>query len=70
MKKVISLILSLVMVLSLCACGAKEEAPAAAPAGDAPAADAAVETKVFKCAFNQTATNPEALTLEWIGDKL
>ena len=73
MKKVLALVLALCMVFALCACGAKEEAPAAAPAapaGDAPAAEAAVETKVFKCAFNQTATNPEALTLEWIGDRL
>ncbi len=68
MKKVLALVLALCMVFALCACGAKEEAPAAAPAGDA--APAAVETKVLKCAFNQSATNPEALTLEWIGDKL
>ena len=38
MKKLLALILALVMVLALCACGAKEEAPAA-PA--APAAGAA-----------------------------
>ena len=42
MKKIISLLLALVMVLSLAACGAKEEAPAetqAAAAPEAPAAD-------------------------------
>jgi len=33
MKKIIAMILALVMVLALCACGAKEEAPAA-PAAD------------------------------------
>lgn len=39
MKKTISLLLALMMVLSLCACGAKEE-PAPAPAAEAPAAEA------------------------------
>ena len=34
MKKFLALVLALCMVLSLCACGAKEEAPAAAPAED------------------------------------
>lgn len=40
MKKLIALLLALTMVLSLAACGAKEEAPAAteAPAAEAPAA--------------------------------
>ena len=40
MKKTLSIILALVLVLSLCACGAKEEAPAAT---EAPAAEAAPE---------------------------
>ena len=41
MKKIISLLLALVLVLGLAACGAKTDAPAAdAPAADAPAADA------------------------------
>ena len=41
MKKLIALLLALVMVFGLVACGAKEDAPAAdAPAADAPAADA------------------------------
>ena len=45
MKKLISLLLVLAMALSLVACGAKEEAPAAtqAPAADAPAAEAPAE---------------------------
>ena len=41
MKKTVALLLALVMVLALCACGAKEEAPAEAPA--AAAAPAAPE---------------------------
>ena len=43
MKKLIALLLALVMVFALCACGAKEEAPAAAPAEEAaaPAEEAA-----------------------------
>ena len=41
MKKLIAMLLALVMVLSLAACGAKQEAPATQPpAADAPAADA------------------------------
>ena len=39
MKKILALILSLVLILSLCACGAKEEAPAAAPAEEAAASN-------------------------------
>ena len=38
MKKIIALVLALVMVLALCACGAKEEAAPAAPAADEAAA--------------------------------
>ena len=42
MKKMLALVLALMMVLSLVACGAKNDAPAAdAPAVDAPATDAA-----------------------------
>ena len=37
MKKILALLLAMMMVLALCACGAKEEAPAEAPAA-APAA--------------------------------
>ena len=41
MKKLIALLLALVMVVGLVACGTKDDAPAAdAPAADAPAADA------------------------------
>ena len=70
-KQIIAMLLALVMVVALCACG--QTAAPAAPAADAPAADApaaAVETKVLKCAFNQTITNPEAVTLQKISDDL
>lgn len=44
MKKIVALLLAMMMVLALCACGAKEEAPAevapAAPAAPAAAPDA------------------------------
>ncbi len=43
MTKIISLLLALVMVLSLAACGAKEEAPAETQAAAAPEAPAAAE---------------------------
>ncbi len=41
MKKIALLLLAMLMVLSLCACGAKEEAPATEAAPAAPAAPAA-----------------------------
>ena len=58
MKKLIALLLALVMVFALCACGQQAapapaaekpaEAPAAeAPAAEAPAAEEAAEGKVF-----------------------
>ena len=37
MKKILALVLALTMIFALAACGAKEEAPAAAPAEEAPA---------------------------------
>ena len=40
MKKILALLLAMMMVLSLCACGAKEEAPAEAPAEEAAEAPA------------------------------
>ena len=40
MKKLLALLLALVMVIGLVACGAKEDAPAADAPADAPAADA------------------------------
>lgn len=77
-KNLIAMLLALVMVVALCACGqtaapAATEAPAAdAPAAEAPAADdgAKVGQTVLKCAFNQTITNPEAVTLQKISDDL
>ena len=80
-KTVIAMLLALVMMLSLTACGASTSAPAAAPA-EAPAADAGeaaapaaestekVGQTVLKCAFNQTIENPEAKTLQKLSDDL
>ena len=48
MKKFLALVLALCMVLSLCACGAKEEAPAAAPAEKAEEAPAAAPAEKIK----------------------
>ncbi len=80
-KSIIAMLLVLVMMLSLAACGetaapAASSAPAESGTSEAPAesgtseAPANVETKVLKCAFNQTITNPEAVTLQWIGEQL
>ena len=72
-KTIIALFLAVAMVFALSACGSNNAAaPAAtaAPAAAAPAAPASADTTVFKVAFNQTATNPEAQTLYWISDKL
>ena len=71
-KSIIAMLLVLVMMLSLAACGetaapAASQAPAESGTTEAPAT---VETKVLKCAFNQTIENPEAKTLQWIGEKL
>lgn len=60
-NKIIALLLAVVMVVALCACG-----QSAAPA----ASTASTETTVLKVAFNQSATNPEAQTLYWIADQL
>ena len=60
MKKILALILAMVLVLSLGACGAKEEAPATeAPAAEAPAA---AETEAARPHF-------EKLTLEFVPSK-
>ncbi len=49
MKKIIALLMAMVLVLSLAACGAKEEAPAEENAADAPATEApAAEAAEFK----------------------
>ena len=47
MKKYLALILALCMVFALCACGAKEEAPAAAPAAPAAPAEAPAEAEAW-----------------------
>ncbi len=46
MKKILALLLALCMVFALCACGAKEEAPAEVPAEDAAPAEEVVEEPV------------------------
>ena len=58
MKKLIAMLLALVMVMSLAACGAKEPAPAAteapaaeAPAAEAPATEAPVEVVKLNVAY-------------------
>ena len=43
MKKIIALLLALIMVLSLVACGAKTETPAEEPAAETPAEEPAAE---------------------------
>ena len=77
-KSIIAMLLVLVMMLSLAACG-ETAAPAAS---EAPAAEGTTESAapaeggekvgqtVLKCAFNQTITNPEAVTLQKISDDL
>ena len=62
MKKILAIILSLVLVLSLCACGAKEEAPAAAPAEDAAPAESAELVKIVVGA----SSTPHAEILEQV----
>ncbi|MDO5400797.1 MAG: carbohydrate ABC transporter substrate-binding protein [Eubacteriales bacterium] len=69
MKKLIAMLLALVMVLSLCACGAKEEpapapeAPAAdAPATEAPAAEAPSGDKIVVNVWSFTDEVPGMIT--------
>ena len=63
MKKILALVLSLVLILSLCACGAKEEAPAAAPT--AAPAEEAVEPGLVKIVVGASST-PHAEILEQV----
>ena len=69
--KIIALLLAVCMVFALCACGNDEPAPVESqnPAPEQSQAPE-VETKVLKCAFNQSIDNPEAQTLQWISDQL
>ena len=62
MKKFLAMLLALCMVFALCACGAKEEAPAAAPAEEA--APAAAE----KVAVNMIAAQYGNETAAWWAD--
>ena len=79
-KTLIAMLLALVMVLALCACGqtaapVEDNSAAEAPAADTATDDAAAATDgekvgqtVLKCAFNQTITNPDAQTLQTLSD--
>lgn len=82
-KSILAMLLALVMVFALCACGETpapaastapeaSDAPADAPeASDAPEAPAEkIGQTVLKCAFNQSITNPEAQTLQKLSDDL
>ena len=55
MRRILAMIMAMLMMLSLCACGAAEEAPAAAPAEEAAAAVTGVEDGVLtvgmECAY-------------------
>ena len=62
MKKILALVLSLVLILSLCACGAKEESPAAAPAEEAAPAESAELVKIVVGA----SSTPHAEILEQV----
>ena len=81
MKKALALLLALVMVLSLAACGAKEEpaateapkaeAPAAAPEAPAEAEEGKVFriyawNEEFKGFFEKYYEVPEGITVEWV----
>ena len=74
MKKALSLILALVMVLALCACGAKPAEPAAPAAPAEPAEEASEGTvfniyawnEEFKGFFEKYYTVPEGVTVNWI----
>ena len=69
MKKFFALVLALCMVFTLCACGAKEEAPAAAPADGA--ADAApAETVELSLGHIYSTSHHEAVALQQLADNL
>ena len=61
MKKLIALVLALIMVLSLVACGAKTEEPAAPAAPETPAVDAPAEAP----AAPEAPAEPRTLTIAW-----
>ena len=69
MKKLLALLLALVMVLGMVACGAKTDAPAGepadAPAADAPAADAAGDIPAAEDVEQAEKTNEDAITVTY-----
>ena len=64
MKKILALILAMVLVLSLGACGAKEEAPAT----EAPAAEAPAEAPAAPATYAVTVNEAENGTVSGAGD--
>lgn len=71
MKKVLSIVLCLAMILCFAACGQKAEpAPAApsTPAGNTPAAEAPAQTYVIKLGHACSATHPYNLGSIWFKD--
>ena len=62
MKKIISLLLALAMALTLVACGAKEEAPAAT---EAPKAEAAAPAESGKIEVSMIAAQYGNETADW-----
>ncbi len=76
MKKILSLILALLMVLALCACGAQEEAPAEEPAAEvaeAPEAEAAEEAEAeaeLETIVVGASSTPHAEILEQVKEAL
>ena len=67
MKKMIAMMLALLMILSLCACGAKE---AEAPAQEAPAAEApAAEAPAQEAPAEEPAEEAEPTDMEYVKEK-
>lgn len=69
MKKIIAMMLALVLVFALCACGQTATAPAAeAPAAEAPAEEAApaVEPVVLRISMAEAATDNKAIAIEQV----
>ena len=60
MKKTVSLLLAMIMIFALCACGTKSEAPAAT---EAPAAESTAEAAAEPAA-EESAAEPEALVVD------
>lgn len=64
MKRILALLMALVMVLGLVACGSKTEAPATEQKEETTTPEATTETPA---ATEETPAEPEKVTLRWIG---